>query len=294
MTIRIEAGPADRHVIALMDEVFLTSKGRTGSVAARFPNVFGQGANTRFIVARDREAVAGALAIRKFKWIVGAETFSGAMIGFVCTAQMARGRGIGSRLMARAAEEMRAQHADFGVLWTAAHGFYSRLGWTLSDAATFGPLAGRSPAEPESAAIFNHGLEFSKIEQARTEYEPMRVARATMDYSVTPLPAATVECWSPTKEIGDAYALIGRHGSSAYIYEVVGEVGHFAQMSRSLGAIAQTVYLNSHPRSPFGNWALSELGYAGNRQNQAMWLPISSTLTHARFDEWYVPFFDRI
>jgi len=276
-----------------MDEVFLHAKGRSKSVAMRFPNLFGDDSGSKFIVAREATTVIGAVAMRTFKWIVGTDTFSGAMVGFVCTAESARGQGVGASLMARTAEELRRQQSDFGVLWTKHHRFYTRLGWTLSDAAMFGTLPG-AHAEPGELAACTPSAKYVELERLRTDFECMRVDRSAKDYQVTPCSAEVVECWSPMQDSIDAYALIGRSGPNAYVYEVVGAAAHFWRIAHNLSVIAPCVHFNSHPHSAFGRWTLQELGHSRERQAQAMWLPLSARVAHIRFDDWYVPFFDRI
>jgi predicted N-acetyltransferase YhbS len=292
MRISVEAGVADPAVVALMDGVFIHAKGRSKSVAVRFPNVFGHGAQSKFIIAREGALVLGALAMRSFQWRVGQEAFSGVMVGFVCTAESARGQGIGTHLMMQAAKQLRADHADFGVLWTTLHRFYAPLGWTLSDAGIFAPFASGTCEEPQPGWMRADNRAFPKLEKLRTALESIRVNRHPVDYRVIPSSVDSVECWST--ESGRSYALVGRSNSAAYVYEVLGSADQFPIVGASLRAIAPAVFLNYHPGSSFGRWVLAESGGRGTPQNQAMWLPLSARMAPFSLDQWYIPFFDRI
>jgi predicted N-acetyltransferase YhbS len=144
---RIEPCPKERvpELIALLDEEFVLSRGRTISVERRFPEVFfARNLGNLWTVLVDGKVVAAAVA-KPFEWLADEKTWTAAMVGLVVTRPELRGRGLASRLLVRLQSHLAQQGSEFAVLWTRHPQFYERLGWIQGD-----------PQEPKLPRIGSH------------------------------------------------------------------------------------------------------------------------------------------
>ncbi len=138
------ATPDDlERLLPLLDDAFIFGRQRTVSLRHRFPAVFRRDNLENLLLCLHGKEILSALAIRRFILRENGEHWRGAMIGAVYTRPEQRGQGLASRLLETAAQRLRADGADFGVLWTTQPGFYARLGWVAADCGMLGemPLA---------------------------------------------------------------------------------------------------------------------------------------------------------
>lgn len=100
-----------------------------GDLAAECPLVFGPGAVGEVVCLEHEGALRAActLVVREFR--IGARRIRGGMIGSVATDPAWRGRGLATRLLARAEETLRARGAMFAMLWATDPGFYLKRGY---------------------------------------------------------------------------------------------------------------------------------------------------------------------
>ena len=135
----------DARALALFDAEFTHGRGRTLSLAQRLPAVFGTTGATAWSV-RDQGECVSAFVTRPFDWLDAGATLRGAMVGLVCTRQDHRGKGLATRLLATALEELRVQQVRFAVLWAGKPDVYERAGWQFVDRGLLGRMTVTPPA----------------------------------------------------------------------------------------------------------------------------------------------------
>ena len=140
-------------VIAAVDREFIFDKGRSLSMARRYPNVLSLDNLGHILVAGSRRSIRGALGIRTFDYADGPRVWRGAMIGMVWVDPRCRGKGLGRALMAEAERVLKEESLDFGVLWTGIPGFYEPGGWSPKDPSLFGEALASSPSPGAAPAV---------------------------------------------------------------------------------------------------------------------------------------------
>ena len=276
-------------LLAALDATFVTERGRTGSLASRFPNAMGQTAFSNTVVLRTGEEISSCCVMREFDWITPDAQWRGAMIGTVYTRAAARGRGYAAQVLSHALTPLHAKGVDFAVLWSGLDHYYENLGWTRHDRGLLGTL-NLAP----SPALFHHPLPaLDRLSHLQRENQPQRVPRKAMDWTVTPLPASTTEIfWAEADD--DAYALVGVNGESRYVYEVVGKPANFPRLWQQICAGAGQVYVNDVVGSAWHRWLIANTAMQFKDQALAHWRLLSPRALQARWRGWHIPWFDRI
>ena len=293
---------ADEHTMGgavdLVDDTFLRGRGRAGSVTTRYPNLFGrEGKHRAIVIARSGREVLGAAVVKRFQLAAGADIYSGAMVGFVCSNPEARNQGVGSEMMRRIACDMSAGGIDFGVLWATRHGFYARLGWLLGDEALFGTITTSIRVDPETEVVrvLPPGEMQEYMEAVRSHTLQPHVQRTHLDYRVTPPSVDAVRCFASGHGPPDsAYLLVGVASTITYVYELAGNSSRFPALWEKLEADSSTLGVNTHPYAESGRWLAERLPNTFALQQQSMWLPLSARMAAVKLGEWYIPVFDRI
>lgn len=284
-------------LIALLDEEFVFSKGRSGSLAQRFPAVL-QVANCADILLACRgAAIAACVVVKRFDWITPERTWRGAMIGMVYARPAERDKGLASQLLRVSEQSLRADGTDFAVLWAAQSGFYERLGWTATDCGIFGTWTcggGAAPAvlEGERATAGCAPAPVGAVEGLRFSGASGRMPRGPASYLTLPPPAERLQLLA--SPCGKAYAIYGERADQAYVYEFGGTPSAFAPLWQDICAAHRTVYINDRRGSPSQMWLASLPGIQWRDQGLAMWLTLAEPACKSQFHEWYVPYLDRI
>ena len=101
----------------------------TRALAAEYPLVFDGrfGGQTMELVEEGEVRAACATLVREFR--LGELRVRAGLIGSVATDPAWRGRGLATRLLARAEDELRARGCVFALLWADEAGFYLRRGY---------------------------------------------------------------------------------------------------------------------------------------------------------------------
>jgi len=285
--------PAPRDTVALIDEVFLRQRGRTGSMRARFPHVLGEGAASTLWVAREGATVVSCLVVHEIDWLVADRWTRVGLVGFVCTADAHRGRGLSSELLRRAAAAP-SQGREHLLLWTTIPGFYSALGWTARDASQLGMCVSEPPHGVAARARVDSagGCSAAELEPIRERWAPCRVRRDDAAYAVVPPSASDVlvlrpEAAKSTEQ--DGFALVGVSEGTAYLYDLVTSPEAFTSIWPALRALRPRLLINSHPSEPSFRLLKKQAGVQWSPQNQAMWFGAPPPLA-----ERYIPYLDRI
>ena len=275
-------------LLAALDETFVTERGRSGSLAIRFPAALGQPHLADLRVVRNGAAIVSCCATRRFDWHTPAQSWRGAMIGMVWTRPDARGRGHAAQVLDFTLQALDADGVDFAVLWSSLPHFYARLGWQRHDRGVLGVSAGTAATAPRLDAAFDPTM----LEPLRATHEPLRVLRTADAWQARPLPAAHTRLLAD--ETGAAYALLGEQDDTRYVYEVVGEPGCFPALWARISAGAGRVYVNDSLGSPFHRWLVTHTATQFNAQSLAHWWPLSHRGRAAHWRGWHIPWFDRI
>jgi predicted N-acetyltransferase YhbS len=294
VTVSVCGAGERNQAIALMHEEFIASRGRSLSLPERFPAAFAQ-SDATLLAAREGERVVAALLMRPFAWHAAQGVLRGVMIGMVCAHREHRGKGLGSALMAEAARLLQGR-ADFGVLWTTQPDFYRRLGWTPADCGVVGRMRGEGAAPAMVAGEVDALLpQIHAAREARNGERMEHHMEHSMERSIacyrTLLPPAVAR---EALIVAGSYALVGRLGDDAYVYELGGDSEGIARLADALKARYAGITLNLMRGSSAHQALASRTDIAWSGQSLAMWLPVSSTVDMARVAGWYVPFLDRI
>ena len=276
-------------LLAALDATFVTERGRTGSLASRFPNAMGQTAFSNTLVLRTGEEISSCCVMREFDWITPDAQWRGAMIGMVYTRAATRGRGYAAQVLSHAITQLHAKGVDFAVLWSGLDHYYENLGWMRHDRGIIGVLNVTLPP-----ALSRHPLPtFAQLNHLQREHQTQRVQRDAADWTVTPLPAHTTEtAWAMADE--DAYALFGLNGETRYVYEVVGKPESFPMLWHQISAGARQVYVNDVVGSAWHRWLIANTAMQFKDQALAHWRLLSPRAHQARWRGWHIPWFDRI
>ncbi|MGH8598173.1 MAG: GNAT family N-acetyltransferase, partial [Gammaproteobacteria bacterium] len=142
-------------LVAALDAEFVTKRGRTLSLAQRFPHVLSSDRLENIYVLYANDALVSSVVTRPFTWRADEDPWRGAMIGMVYTAPEARGQGYGSRLLDTVTQRLTANGTEFAVLWSGLHGYYESRAWIRHDTGMFGIVNEKPrPAPPPHVASF--------------------------------------------------------------------------------------------------------------------------------------------
>lgn len=274
------------QALALLDEEFIFSRGRTIPLSVRFASALSEPAS-RFLVAQQHHRVESLLFLRPFQWITPGLSYRAAMIGLVWTRPEARGRGYGGALLAEAAKTMAREGIDFAVLWATRPEFYLRAGWIPADCGVLGRSRGTGSG---AAAVGDASTLWPAIHSLRESTGGERVVRQLSSYTALLPPATRHEALLEH----DAYALIGRNASTAYVQEIGGAPSGLPFLWHVLQSRYGEVFINLRRGSPAHLWLGRQPSIAWQNQSLAMWLPLSARADPAQFGTWYIPFLDRV
>jgi predicted N-acetyltransferase YhbS len=269
-------------LIERLDDEFIPGRGRTVSLAARFPRELSASNLDNLLVARQSGEIAGAIVVKRFRWIVPEREYAGAMLGMVWIAPKKRGAGLGLKLLSHVGVALQ-DSVDFAVLWTGNPAFYARAGWKSADHGNLGRIDGNGQNAASRAAM--------DFERARAIWrrQPRRVERDASWQPPLPPAAESLELFEGT----GAYALAGRREATLYCYEILGDETGFAAILDSMRASCAALYFNENTGSPSHTW-LSRRGVSWEKKPLAMWLPACERNPSGLRGDWYVPWLDRI
>ena len=269
------------ELVSRLDTEFVTGRGRSVSLALRFPSLFDAGNADNIWAIRNEGRIAAALVTRHFIWIAGSRQYNAAMIGMVWTDPALRGKGLASLLLEHVTGVLKSG-TDFAVLWTAQPEFYLRLGWMSRDRASFGEIEGGNGE--------NRGedVAFERVRQL-WEAQPQRAARGADWNPPLPLPATALEMF-----VADgAYAIAGRQSAKLYCHEILGNEADFPTLFERLRASCGTLYINERIESQAYRW-LDRHGVRWRANPLAMWLALRNDSCLDAAHDWYIPWLDRI
>lgn len=264
------------RLVAALDAEFISGRGRELSLAQRFPHALARQRIDDIYVLREDGEVAACVVTRPFNWITEI-IWRGAMIGMVYTVASARGRGFGSRLLDAVTDKLSAANIDFAVLWSGLHGFYERRGWLQHDTGVFGTVR---------AAVSN------RIEAA-TAYDQTRsgnVERDSLALRAIPMPA--LRCHR--LEAAGGSAIYGEAGDCRFLYELSSSPAAWPALWAGFVSERKRHHVNAQAESASHRWLSVNVDVDWQAQTLAYWRMLSPRAAHARYQTWYIPYFDRI
>lgn len=208
-------------------------------------------------------SIVSAAALRTLAWTDGLRVTG---VGLVCTDAAARGAGYASALLHEVPRP--------AVLWAGRHDLYLRAGWELADTA----LTGRTSGDPAAPAV--EGSPAAAVAPLRGP--GVQLVRDARVYRVLPAPARTLTAHLA----GGAYALAGRAGETAYLYELDGDPAGFAEVWARVRAGAREVVVNAEAGTPAARWLV--------REGATQLAPQALALWSGAWEHRHVPWLDRL
>jgi len=298
MTLDIRACQPDEldGLVSLLDEEFIFGKKRTISLKKRFPTVFCRNNLDNLLLCTQEKRIISALAIKHFIWRESDKNLHGVMLGSVYTHPDWRGKGWASRLLEEAVKRLRNDGVDFGVLWTEQHDFYKRLGWTLADCSVLGEVVSGEQTSFNVGGVtrFSVENEAHRLDLIRSNSLGATLLRGAGEYCNLPIPSEHLEVLLMENQQGAAYALLGRCGTVAFLYEMIGDVACFPSLWSEACRGHQKVYINDHRESFSSCWFADNVDVRWKDKNLAMWMPLSEKVSVSLIGNWHIPYFDRI
>jgi len=273
-------------VIAALDAEFVTGRGRTLSLALRYPQLFTQAALANLHVLRDGADIVACAIARPFLWGRGERTWRGAMIGMVYTAPPQRGQGLGGRLLTALVATLRDAGFDIAVLWSGLDGYYERLGWQRGDCGIYGSL--RSTGVADAPAPTDGPTEVSRIAEICRAASPL--VRDADAWQTLPLPVTQRRVVATTQ----GYALYGTLAGHTYLYEMHGPAQDYPELWRRCSAGAQCIHVNVEQFGAAYRWLNRHTRIQWRPQRLTFWYPLTRQARRLALASWYVPWFDRI
>lgn len=292
MTVAPARGEQLPAVLGLVDDVFLRSRGRSGSVRERFPGLLEEGGDGEAVVAVDDGQVVAAAVWRPFVWDDGERRWRAAMVGLVATRADRRGQGLGSAVMRGVHTRLEECEIEAAVLWSVRDDIYARLGWRSGDPGVCGESKGSRPgggvpgveARPLDAALA------ATLVDRHARRGAQHIERRAEHLLAVPPPADRVIAYLAGD---DAYALVGHRGDEAFVFELVGRRGELTALWAAVRAAAGRVVVNERRGSPVQRW-LADQGVDFADQDLARWLALNPAARAAPLAQWHVPWLDRI
>jgi len=291
------ASPEDLDaIVSMLDQEFIYRNQRTISFVNRFPGVYGDDNINNIYIIKECDRIVSSVAVKHRQWLDEGFPYNIAMIGGVCTAPVAQGRGFASIILRYAKALLKEAGIDYAVLWTTNTSFYEKLGWHHSNRGLFGTMI-RQPPKTNSVVSCEQLLpeDVVHLEEFRSLQSPNRLIRKAIDYQTIPIPTHSVELFTIEGNFGwKAYAIVGRLKDIGYVYEVLGDSATFPALLSAIAMAYKIVHINDYEGSPTAQW-LSENGIVHwTAQNLAMWQALSPRLTIERVKSLYISFIDRI
>ena len=126
-------------LVQLVDAIFLQTRGKHGSMLARYPQLFERGNWCNIYCAMDTGCLVGSVVTRPFLYLLRGKICSAFMIGLVCVKPELQGKGIGRELVSFVTNRLIESECN-AFLWTTIPEYYSTHGWQSNDIGVFGTL----------------------------------------------------------------------------------------------------------------------------------------------------------
>ena len=276
-------------LIAALDDEFVHARGRSGSLAVRFPELLVDENLDNIHVRRQGGQVVACCVVRQGSWATGHERWRAAMIGLVHTAPAARGKGHAAAILEATVDACAADGSDFVVLWSGLDRFYERLGWDAHDRGVFGSVQ-LVPAAPRTLPA----LDSERFESLRARSGVTGIERGPLNYRHVPLPVKTVGTVFARAGKAEGGALVGACGPERYVYEVVGDEDALPALWREITRGTTAVHVNEAIGSPFHRWLVRHVPIEFSGQHLAYWRMLSPRARRSAWRNWHIPYFDRI
>lgn len=287
-----------QRVLPKIDSEFIFGKGRSISVAQRFPAVFCPENVGNLLLTEEHGELLACLACKRFSLLHNNLKRYGVMIGAVYTVPHRRGEKLASRLLDHTVQYFRDVGLDFAVLWTNQPTFYSRLGWHSADGGVLGKFMRPANFAKSGGGIIKTGIstaDTAQIEHLREQYCEYYVPRQRENYLQLPLPAQSTRLYISQKGASSAaFALVGADAESGILYEIIGDEYEFPSLWAAICSDYRRIIANDVRGSSSYRWFSGNTSMEWQEKPLAMWFPLSKNTDMAHVAHWYIPYFDRI
>lgn len=270
--------------VTLMDDEFIASRGRSGSVRERFPTAILRSAHENIAVARVDGLIASVLAVRPFT--LGDQS-PAAMIGLVCTRPQYRGLGLASSLLKAVGLRLKSEGNRLAVLWSNLPAFYARLGWISADV---GCIASAEGIGNSSRARPINDAAIARAAVVRERWEPNAIHRSTGAWRTIPPHADSLEIFLEE----EGYVLAGTRGDEGFIYEICGAPSAWPALWNNVRQRYRKMTVNGRKTGDCESWLASRYKLRWTTRSLALWLPLHDAPPKQEFSRLYVPIPDRI
>lgn len=299
-----------KQLLALLDEEFVTLRGRTLSLATRYPDLFGNSGCADFYWLTQGDSPVSMLVTRTLQFESGSKTWTGAAVGWVHTVRALQGQGLASALLAAVAQRMADEGKDFMLLWAHQHGYYRAQGYQVADA---GLLAEAAIADAKWAGGTSSGSAASHVELAMQDLSAADLTQlqrladcdarggtpfATRDLRRIPLPFDRVSIvLAGSRANPAAYLLLGHQRDWVTVLEGCGDLAALRMLTRNVAGQASTagtanIRINARRDSSLHRALAEALPF--QPKPLAMYLPLNPEFDLYYAAGWSFPYFDRM
>lgn len=298
-----------KQLLALLDEEFVTLRGRTTSLSMRYPDLFGENGCADFHWLTQDDAPVSMLVTRTLRFTSGSETWTGAAVGWVHTVREKQGQGLAGALLAAVAQRMADEGKDFMLLWAHQHAYYRAQGYQVADA---GLLAESAIADanwdrrsrPGAAAHVDLALpalaasDLARLQQLADADARGGTPFAERDLRRIPLPFDRISvALAGSRADPGAYLLLGHQRDWVTVLEGCGDTHALHALTRDVArAAAQAgitnIRVNARRDSALHRALADALPF--QPKPLAMYLPLTADIDLYHAAGWSFPYFDRM
>jgi GNAT superfamily N-acetyltransferase len=290
-----------KEILRLLDEEFITLRGRTGTLAKRYPDLFGPNGAADFHWLTENDQPVSMLITRKVALGSRDETWRAAMVGWVHTVREKQGRGLASALLHAVAARMADEGMDALLLWAHQHAYYRAQGFNVADGNLLAESATRElvwSAAPKTALAEVALPDLKKSDLARLQTMADRDQRGGLPFPLrdprrVPLPFDRVSMIVAGRaEAPTAYALAGWQAGWVTLLEGGGEKNVLTAIAASLAGRVANIRINARRGSALHQALAATLPF--QPKPLAMYRPLSRRVDLFHAADWSFPYFDRM
>lgn len=299
-----------KQLLALLDEEFVTLRGRTLSLAKRYPDLFGAKGCADFHWLTQDDAPVSMLVTRTLGFTSGDTSWTGAAVGWVHTVRSHQGQGLASALLAAVAARMADEGKDFMLLWAHQHAYYRAQGYQVADAGLLaesaiadagwgdGDASGAKPAHVELTLPELSASDLALLQQLADADARGGTSFAARDRHRIPLPFDRVSiAVTGSRARPAAYLLLGHQPGWITVLEGCGDPAALRGLTRSVAiAAAQAgsanIRVNARRDSSLHRALADVLPF--QPKPLAMYLPLKPDVDLYHAAGWSFPYFDRM
>ncbi len=292
-----------KELLTLLDEEFVTLRGRKLSLAKRYPDLFGAQGTADFHWLTEGDSPVSMLVTRAMQFDVKGKPWKGVMVGWVHTLRTHQGKGLAGALLNAVSQRMADEGADFMLLWAHQHAYYRAQGYQVADAtmlaesATKGLLPGRDmpslTLKPGNLTAADH----QRLQALADADDRGGTPFALREAGRIPLPFERISVvLAGKRNAPDAYVVLGYQPHWITVLEGAGDASALRGLVAAQCHHTANIRVNARRDSALHR-ALGDV-LPWRAKPLAMYLPLSHRCetAHLLYDAagWSFPFVDRM